>query len=70
MNLNLFSIIDGMLADYASPRARRAIHGLILLAGILVTIWLAVGGDWEKAVAAALASLYAGANRANTGPED
>lgn len=63
---NPMDYLDLILSDYASPKARRTIHSLILLAGAVVTIVLAAGGDWKVAVFSLLAALYAGANRANT----
>lgn len=69
MNLNPFTIIDGILSDYASPRARRLIHSLLLLATVVVGIWLSVDGDWKEALIALGAALYTWANRANTNPD-
>lgn len=64
--LNPLALLDSLLEDYASPKARRAIHSVIVLLAVLVTIFLAAGGDWEAAVASLVAAIYAGANRANT----
>lgn len=66
--MNPFTIIDDILADYASDRTRLLIHRLILLVMIAVTIWQASDGDWKVALGTALAALYAGANGANTPP--
>lgn len=64
--LNPFDLLDRLLNDYASPKARRTLHTIILLAVALVGIWLAAEGDWREAGLALLAALYAGANKANT----
>lgn len=66
--MNPLSLLDSILADWASPRVRRLIHGLVLLAVVLLGIWLAAEGDWKKALAALAAAVYAGANHANTDP--
>lgn len=66
--MNPFSIIDGLLADYASPKVRRLLHTLLVLLVALVAIWQAAEGDWKKFGLALLAMIYAEANRANTPP--
>lgn len=63
---NPFDTLDVILADWASERVRRLIHGVILLAAFVVTVWLAAEGDWLEAVLALAGALYAGANKANT----
>lgn len=68
--MNPFTLLDSILADYASPRVRRLIHTLILLACAGVTIWLGAEGDWREALLALAAALYAGANKANTSASD
>lgn len=67
MNVNPLTLLDVLLAEYASPKARRIIHGVILLALSLVTLWLAVEGDWKEFAISLAAAVYAAANRANTG---
>lgn len=69
MNLNPLTLLDSILAEYLSPRARRAVHSLLLLVGLVVTVWLAVEKDWTEAIIALVGALYAGANRANTPAE-
>ena len=64
--MNPLHIIDSILSDYAAPRTRRTIHSLIFLLAILGGIWLAAEGNWLEAIAALIALVYAGANRANT----
>lgn len=66
--MNPLTIIDGILADWASPRVRRLVHALILLAGLVGSAWLAADGDWKAAAAALIAGLYGGANHANVPP--
>lgn len=68
--MNPFTLLDSLLADYASPRVRRLIHTLILLACTGVTIWLGAEGDWRSALLTLAAALYAGANKANTSASD
>ena len=68
--MNPFTILDSLLADYASPRVRRLIHGLIALACTGVTIWLGAEGDWRLALLTLAAALDAGANKANTSASD
>lgn len=67
--MNPLHLIDDLLADYLSARARRTVHTLLLLAALVATVWLAADGDWKEALVTLAASLYAGANRANT-PDD
>lgn len=64
--LNPFALMDALLRDYASPRTRRAIHSLLLLVAVIVSIYLSVEGNWKEAVLAMVAAIYAGANQANT----
>ncbi len=66
MNLNPLALLDSILVDWASPRVRRLIHGLLLFAAFCATGWLAVDGDWKKALAALAAAIYVGSNHANT----
>lgn len=63
---NPLVLLDSLLGDWASPRVRRLIHGLILLVAIIVSIWLAADGDWEKFIGALVAVFYAASNVANT----
>lgn len=65
-NLNPLTVLDQILADWASPRVRRTIHGLLALAASLVSIYLAAGGNWGEAALSLAALLYAGSNHANT----
>ena len=65
-NLNPLTVLDQILADWASPRVRRTIHGLLALAASLVSIYLAAGGNWGEAAMSLAALLYAGSNHANT----
>lgn len=69
-NLNPFTIVDSILADYASPRVRRLIHSLILLVVALVTIYLAADKEWKEFIISLGVTLYAAANKANTQPTD
>lgn len=64
--MNPISILDSILVDYASPRARRLMHSLIFLGVALVMVWQAAEGDWKKALLALAATVYAAANKANT----
>lgn len=66
MNTNPLHLLDSLLSDWASPRVRRLIHGLLLLAAVIIGIWLAVDGDWKEFVAAMIAAVYAASNVANT----
>lgn len=66
--MNPFAVLDGLLADYASPKVRRTLHSLLVLAAIGASIFLAAEKDWEVAVGTLVAALYAWANRANTEP--
>lgn len=66
--MNPFAVLDGLLADYASPKVRRTMHSLLVLAAIGASIFLAADGDWEVALGTGIAALYAWANRANTDP--
>lgn len=68
MNANPVAIINQILGDYASPKVRRLVHSLILLAGLGVTIWQGADGDWKKALVAGAVALYGAANQANTIP--
>lgn len=67
-NLNPLTLLDTILSDYLSPRARRAVHSLILLVAVLVTVFLTAEGDWKAAVGSLIAAIYAAANKANTPP--
>lgn len=67
--MNPITIIDQVLADWASPRVRRLVHALILLAGIVGTTVLAANGDWKVAALTLLGGLYAAGNHANTPKE-
>lgn len=67
MNINPLTLIDSILKDWASPRVRRTLHALLLLAATVATVWLSANGDWKQAVAAFVALLYVGSNHANTG---
>lgn len=67
---NILGPLDSLLEDYASPKARRLIHSILTLAIALVTLWLAVQGDWEQFVIALAGTVYAAANRANTAPPE
>lgn len=67
--LNPLTLLDSVLADYASPRARRAIHSLILLAAVVLTIVLTAEGNWQAAVGSLIAAVYSAANQANTPAE-
>ena len=69
-NLNPLTLLDNVLEEYASPRARRAIHAALMLVAAGVTIYLAAGKDWEQALIALAATLYTAANKANTDPVD
>ena len=64
--LNPLSLLDNLLADWASPKVRRLVHGLLLLVASVASIYLAVEGDWRKFIVALIATLYVGSNRANT----
>lgn len=65
-NFNPIHLLDLILADWASPRARRLVHGLIaLVLGVLAVI-VSVEGDWDRLLPILLAALYAAANKANT----
>lgn len=68
--MNPMTYLDSILSDYASPKVRRLIHSILLLAVAIVTIVLAAEGDWKKALLALAAAVYASANRANTNPEE
>ena len=64
--MNPLTLIDSILEDWASPRVRRLIHGLLLLAATLAGLWLAADGDWIEALGALVAAMYVGSNHANT----
>lgn len=64
--LNPLSLLDNLLADWASPKVRRLVHGLLLLVASVASIYLAVEGDWREFIVALIATLYVGSNRANT----
>lgn len=68
--MNPFTIFDTLLVEWASPKWRRTIHGLLSLALALAAIWTAANGDWRVALGALAAALYTEANRVNTHPED
>jgi hypothetical protein len=67
---NPFSLLDGLLTEWTTPRVRRLIHTLLLIAAIVITIVLAAGGDWVAALGALFLSFYTGSNRANTTPNE
>lgn len=66
--MNILHLIDSILMDWVSPRVRRTIHSVLLIASLLFAIWLSVGGDWKQAVIALAAAFYAASNRSNTIP--
>lgn len=68
-DMNPLHLLDSLLEEWVSARARRSIHTLLLLAATVFTIYLAADGDWEAAAAALVATFYAGSNRANTDVE-
>lgn len=67
-NLNPLDLLDNVLSEYASPGARRAIHAALMLVAALVTLYMAYEKDWMQALLALAATLYTGANKANTDP--
>lgn len=69
-NLNPLTILDSLLGDWATPKVRRLIHGLVLLAVAVAGIWLAANGDWTEFIVAIVAAVYAAANKANTPATD
>lgn len=64
--MNPLTLLDSLLADWASPRVRRLVHGLLTIAAMVVTAYFAAEQDWSKAIAALVAMFYTEANRANT----
>lgn len=68
--MNPFDTLDNLLEDYAPAKVRRAVHSLLLLVAALVSIYLAVDGDWEQFALSLIATIYAAANKANTAPVD
>lgn len=64
--MNPFDLLDSLLLDWASPRVRRSIHTVLLLVAGLVSVYLAVDGDWGQFAISLIATLYAAANKANT----
>ena len=66
--LNPLALLDSILADWASPRVRRLVHGVLLLLVVILSLWLAAGGDWLAFAGALAAAVYAGSNHANTPP--
>lgn len=70
MTLNPLELLDRLLVDYASPKARRTVHTVIMLALTLVAAWMAVGGNLTEFLTSLAVLAYAGANRANTDPVD
>ncbi len=66
---NPLEILDRILQDWASPRVRRLVHGLLSLAAVVGAIILAADGDWVIAALALIAAVYPAANKANTTPE-
>lgn len=68
MTLNPLNLLDSLLQDYASPKARRGVHTAILLVLSLVAVWFAAEKDWHEALTSLAVLAYAGANRANTAP--
>lgn len=67
--LNPFTLLDSVLADWASPRVRRLIHFILLVVVAAGAVYFAVGGDWEAFAASVVAALYTAANKANTPQE-
>lgn len=67
---NPLHLLDAVLAEWASPKVRRTVHSILLLATAVLSIWLAVEQDWEAFLPALVATLYVGSNRANTPPAD
>lgn len=67
MDKNPFAIVDSVLEDWVSPRVRRTLHSLILIASILGALWVASEGNWGAFAGTLVAAFYAGSNRANTG---
>ena len=63
---NPIHILDTILTDWASPRARRLIHGILALVFGAVAVYVSVEGDWDRLLPVLLATLYAAANKANT----
>lgn len=70
MNANPFALLDGLLADWVSPKVRRIIHTILFLIATVITIVLAAGGDWREALLTLFVAFYTGANRANTLPSE
>ena len=68
--MNPFTILDTLLVEWASPKWRRTIHGLLTLALALSAIWTASSGDWRVALGALAAAVYTEANRVNTHPDE
>lgn len=68
--MNPITLLDQLLADYASPRVRRFIHALVLLVVTIVTVWLGAEGEWKEFGIALVTALYAAANKANTPATD
>lgn len=68
MMKNPMEALDDLLADYASPKTRRLLHGLLSLAVAIVGVWLVANGDWKEFALALGALVYTYANKANTDP--
>ena len=67
LKTNPFDLLDRLLEDYLSPKARRTLHTVLLLVAVAVTSVLTFEGNWQEALIAAAAAIYSWANRANTG---
>lgn len=70
MTMNPLTIIDALLTEWASPKTRRLVHGLLGLALVVVSAWLAADQDWKVAATTLVLALYTEANRRNTPPQD
>lgn len=68
VNLNPLELLDRLLVDYASPKARRTVHTVVLIVLALVAAWMAADGNIKEFFAALAVLAYASANRANTDP--
>lgn len=65
--MNPLTLLDSLLEDYLSPKARRTLHTVLVLAALAVTAVLTYNGDWREAALSLATAVYAWANRANTG---
>lgn len=68
-SLNPLTILDDLLADYVSAKYRRILHAVILLAAAVISIYLAVNGDWKQFAFSLASAIYAASNAANTHPD-